>query len=128
MYQKVSRLWCDTLTPRQIADRVKKFFRYYAMNRHKVSILPPAVHLGSHSPDDNRYDQRQILYNCAWPWQFQRVDEMAEADEAQNVHRVGMKRSGMPTLTADGLELLGMQTGGMSSPRRPQPRPQQQLE
>eukprot|EP00672_Neobodo_designis_P021687 CAMPEP_0174828262 /NCGR_PEP_ID=MMETSP1114-20130205/1222_1 /TAXON_ID=312471 /ORGANISM="Neobodo designis, Strain CCAP 1951/1" /LENGTH=765 /DNA_ID=CAMNT_0016061975 /DNA_START=45 /DNA_END=2345 /DNA_ORIENTATION=+ len=130
MYQKVSRLWCDALTPRQIADRVKRFFRYYAINRHKVSVLPPAVHLGSHSPDDNRYDQRQIIYNCAWPWQFRKVDEMAEADEATMAHRVGMKRASVghnttisaPAVSLDNLELLGVATG-LPSPRRQQPRP-----
>jgi NAD+ synthase (glutamine-hydrolysing) len=93
MYQKVSRLWQDHMSPRRIADTVKRFFKYYAINRHKMSVLPPSVHLGSHSPDDNRYDLRQIVYNCAWPWQFARVDEMAEQDEVLYQTQIGRKRT-----------------------------------
>lgn len=27
-----------------LADKIKRFFTYYADNRHKVTILPPAFH------------------------------------------------------------------------------------
>ena len=44
------------------------------MNRHKATTLTPAYHAESYSPDDNRYDHRQFLYNTAWPWQFKCID------------------------------------------------------
>ena len=47
----------------KIAERVKAFFKYYAINRHKATTLTPSYHAESYSPDDNRYDQRQFLYN-----------------------------------------------------------------
>lgn len=43
--------------------QVKDFFRYYSMNRHKATVLTPSYHMESYSPDDNRYDHRQFLYN-----------------------------------------------------------------
>jgi len=48
----------------------------YAINRHKATVLTPAYHAESYSPDDNRFDLRQFLYNARWTWQFRRIDEM----------------------------------------------------
>jgi hypothetical protein len=59
----------------QIAEKVKLFFQLYAINRHKMTVLTPAYHAESYSPDDNRFDHRQFLYNVKWPWQFTRIDE-----------------------------------------------------
>ena len=33
------------------------------MNRHKATVLTPSYHAESYSPDDNRFDHRQFLYN-----------------------------------------------------------------
>jgi hypothetical protein len=49
--------------------------RYYAINRHKQTTLTPSYHAEAYSPDDNRFDHRQFLYNWRWPWQFGKVDE-----------------------------------------------------
>lgn len=57
--------------------QVKFFFKYYAINRHKTTVLTPSYHAENYSPDDNRFDHRQFLYNYAWPWQFKRIDELA---------------------------------------------------
>ena len=54
--------------------QVKNFFRYYAINRHKMTTVTPSCHSEDYSPDDNRYDQRQILYRVTWPWQFHAID------------------------------------------------------
>jgi len=59
----------------QIADKVKHFYRCYAINRHKMTILTPACHAESYSPDDNRFDHRPFLYNHSWKWQFAAIDE-----------------------------------------------------
>jgi hypothetical protein len=61
------------------AVQVKYFFKFYAINRHKTTVLTPSYHAENYSPDDNRFDHRQFLYNYAWPWQFKRIDELAAA-------------------------------------------------
>ncbi|XP_058064465.1 glutamine-dependent NAD(+) synthetase [Anopheles bellator] len=62
---------CD---PKEIADKVKHFFRCYAINRHKMTVLTPSVHAESYSPDDNRFDHRPFLYRPNWMWQFAAID------------------------------------------------------
>lgn len=32
--------------------------------------------LQSYSPEDNRFDLRQFLYNSKWPYQFKKIDEI----------------------------------------------------
>ncbi|OTA83204.1 hypothetical protein M434DRAFT_400722 [Hypoxylon sp. CO27-5] len=49
-------------TPKQVAEKVKRFFHYYAINRHKMTTLTPALHCNDYSPDDNRFDLRPFLY------------------------------------------------------------------
>ena len=58
----------------QIADKVKRFFRIHSMNRHKMTVLTPACHAEAYSPEDNRHDLRQFLYNIKWEWQFSAID------------------------------------------------------
>lgn len=41
--------WQDrNLSPTQIATKVMRFFRFYAMNRHKSTVLTPSVHLSGY--------------------------------------------------------------------------------
>jgi NAD+ synthase (glutamine-hydrolysing) len=75
MFEKLVVEW-DHLPPEEVARKVKHFFRSYAINRHKATVLTPAYHAESYSPDDNRFDLRQFLYNARWTWQFRRIDEM----------------------------------------------------
>ncbi|GIL71251.1 hypothetical protein Vretifemale_1851 [Volvox reticuliferus] len=83
MYNACSDMWRGRcLSPQAIATKVKDFFRFYSMNRHKATVLTPSYHMESYSPDDNRYDHRQFLYNVRWPWQFRRIDELAARDAA----------------------------------------------
>ena len=35
-----------------------------------MTTLTPACHADNYSPDDNRFDLRQFLYNVRWPFQF----------------------------------------------------------
>jgi NAD+ synthase (glutamine-hydrolysing) len=49
-------------TPITIFNKIKTFFKQYGMNRHKMTILTPALHATDYSPDDNRFDQRPFLY------------------------------------------------------------------
>ncbi|CAP72883.1 uncharacterized protein PODANS_2_3150 [Podospora anserina S mat+] len=62
-------------TPAQVAEKVKRFFHFYAINRHKMTTLTPALHCNDYSPDDNRFDLRPFLYPNFWKsWSFKRID------------------------------------------------------
>uniref|UniRef100_A0A8D1LF53 Glutamine-dependent NAD(+) synthetase n=1 Tax=Sus scrofa TaxID=9823 RepID=A0A8D1LF53_PIG len=74
MFCRLLVLWKDTCSPRQVADKVKRFFSKYSANRHKMTTLTPAYHAESYSPDDNRFDLRPFLYNTRWPWQFRCIE------------------------------------------------------
>ncbi|XP_057408944.1 glutamine-dependent NAD(+) synthetase isoform X2 [Balaenoptera acutorostrata] len=74
MFCRLLYMWKDVCTPRQVADKVKRFFSKYSMNRHKMTTLTPAYHAESYSPDDNRFDLRPFLYNTRWPWQFRCIE------------------------------------------------------
>ena len=58
------------LRPAEVAAKVRRFFYFYAVNRHKMTTLTPSYHAESYSPDDNRFDLRPFLYNTAWDAQF----------------------------------------------------------
>lgn len=48
-----------------------------------MTTLTPAYHAESYSPDDNRFDLRQFLYNTRWPRQFRAIDEAAREAERE---------------------------------------------
>lgn len=75
MFCKLVNTWAHICSPRQVAEKVKHFFRSYSINRHKMTTLTPSYHAENYSPDDNRFDLRPFLYNTAWPWQFRCIDE-----------------------------------------------------
>ncbi|KAK9857601.1 hypothetical protein WJX84_007195 [Apatococcus fuscideae] len=77
MFCRLLLLWRDRYPPDLIAKRVKDFFKFYSINRHKATTLTPAYHAESYSPDDHRFDHRPFLYNTRWPWQFARIDTIA---------------------------------------------------
>lgn len=47
-----------------------------------MTTLTPAYHAENYSPDDNRFDLRQFLYNTKWPRQFRAIDKAAAEAEA----------------------------------------------
>ena len=65
------------LVAANLGDLVKRFYRRYANNRHKLTILTPALHTETYSPDDNRFDHRQFLYPSL-QFQFKFIDEIIE--------------------------------------------------
>jgi NAD+ synthase (glutamine-hydrolysing) len=84
MYRTLVGMWRGIHAPEIIADKVKHFFKQYSINRHKVTVLTPSYHAENYSPDDNRFDHRQFLYNVVWPWQFKKIDEVArQLDEKE---------------------------------------------
>ena len=88
MFERLVRLWAD-LEPAEVAEKVKHFFRHYAINRHKATVLPPAYHAEDYSPEDNRFDLRQFLYRVGWQWQFRRIDERVAAIEQARAEAAG---------------------------------------
>ncbi|XP_058798642.1 glutamine-dependent NAD(+) synthetase isoform X2 [Phymastichus coffea] len=77
MFCQLVHTW-NHLSPKEVADKVKHFYRCYAINRHKMTILTPSCHAETYSPDDNRFDHRQFLYNHTWKWQFNAIDEQLQ--------------------------------------------------
>eukprot|EP00624_Nannochloropsis_granulata_P002061 evm.model.NODE_19816_length_11574_cov_23.831173.4 len=77
MFLKLVPAW-PHLNAWEIGEKVKLFFKFYAMNRHKMTTLTPAYHAESYSPDDNRFDLRQFLYPVRWPRQFAAIDSLVE--------------------------------------------------
>ncbi|KAJ5750721.1 hypothetical protein N7533_007749 [Penicillium manginii] len=72
----------DKLSPREVADKVKKFFHFYQINRHKQTVATPSYHAESYSPDDHRFDLRPFLYPSAFQsWSFGKIDRRVEALE-----------------------------------------------
>ncbi|KAK3312260.1 putative glutamine dependent NAD+ synthetase [Apodospora peruviana] len=71
--------------PAVIAMKVKHFFHHYAINRHKMTTLTPALHCNDYSPDDNRFDLRPFLYPRLWEsWSFKRIDShLAKLEEVK---------------------------------------------
>jgi hypothetical protein len=80
MFEKLVHEW-DYLPPAEVAVKVKRFFYFYSINRHKMTVLTPSYHAEAYSPDDNRFDLRHFLYNARWGWQFRRIDRMVAAME-----------------------------------------------
>jgi NAD+ synthase (glutamine-hydrolysing) len=67
----------------EVASKVKQFFFYYSVNRHKMCTITPSYHAEGYSPDDNRFDLRQFLYNVRWPRQFSVIDALVEKVESE---------------------------------------------
>ncbi|CAN8064727.1 unnamed protein product [Agarophyton chilense] len=75
MYVKLVSIWKDHLDISEVARKVKFFFRMYSINRHKLTTLTPSYHAEDYSPEDNRFDLRQFLYNIKWTRQFEKIDK-----------------------------------------------------
>ncbi|KAK9456216.1 hypothetical protein V1511DRAFT_496866 [Dipodascopsis uninucleata] len=77
MFIKLYHEWTPRLTAEQIATKVKNFFFYYAINRHKMTVITPSYHAESYSPDDNRFDLRPFLIpNQRYSWAAKKIDDV----------------------------------------------------
>ncbi|ORY31916.1 hypothetical protein BCR39DRAFT_524532 [Naematelia encephala] len=79
MFGKLVGEWGTTLSPSQIAEKVKHFWFTYAINRHKMTTITPSVHMEAYSPDDNRFDMRPFLYPARFDHQFHKIDVLADS-------------------------------------------------
>ena len=84
MYQEFAQTWgpgtLKNMSRQEIAEKVKKFFRIYRANRHKLTVLPPALHAESYGPDDNRFDLRPFVLPD-FKYQFAQIDELVNVLE-----------------------------------------------
>lgn len=82
MFKRLLFQW-PQFTPREVADKVKRFFYHYSRNRHKMCVITPSYHVEGYSADDNRFDQRQFLYDTNWVVQFKEIDRLVFELEAE---------------------------------------------
>lgn len=84
MFERLLVDWSDRVnpatgkvfTPEEIAAKVKKFFYYYSVNRHKMTTVTPSYHAMAYANDDNRFDLRPFLYDTSWEYQFEKIDNL----------------------------------------------------
>lgn len=87
MFQILRHRWRDSVLGAEVegtieekdaavAAKVKKFFVRYSRNRHKATVFTPSYHAEDYSPDDNRFDHRQFLYDTKWERQFAEIDRL----------------------------------------------------
>ncbi|KAG5041561.1 hypothetical protein JHK85_014037 [Glycine max] len=114
MFQNLCYRWGARLTPSQVAEKVKHFFKYYSINRHKMTVLTPSYHAESYSPEDNRFDLRQFLYNARWPYQFRKIDELVNELDVKDVKDSGDHEA--VAATSDGVGGMGVAAAGSGNP------------
>ncbi|XP_021724465.1 glutamine-dependent NAD(+) synthetase-like [Chenopodium quinoa] len=115
MFTDLCFRWGSVLTPSEIAEKVKFFFKYYSINRHKMTVLTPSYHAESYSPEDNRFDLRQFLYNSRWPFQFRKIDELVKKINGDKVI-AKFDEKDKPELVSDQVGGMGVAAVGSGNP------------
>lgn len=97
MFIKLYHEWSQpphNLDASQVADKVKRFWFFYAINRHKMTTMTPSYHAEQYSPDDNRFDLRPFLINPRFPFASRKIDDLVtvikEHQEAINSSNVSV--------------------------------------
>ncbi len=85
MFERLLFNW-PHLSPRVVAEKVKRFFYFYSLNRHKMTVLTPSYHAEAYGTDDNRFDLRQFLYDTAWEMQFAEIDKIVILYEEKKIN------------------------------------------
>ncbi|XP_028774677.1 glutamine-dependent NAD(+) synthetase [Neltuma alba] len=116
MFQNLCYRWGARLTPSQVAEKVKHFFKYYSINRHKMTVLTPSYHAESYSPEDNRFDLRQFLYNARWPYQFRKIDEIVCELDGDKVAVQEPRDHEAMAIASDGVGGMGVIAAGSGNP------------
>lgn len=66
----------------KVAQKVKDFYFFNGMNRHKMTTLTPSYHAEDYSPDDNRFDLRPFLLPLGFQAQFAAIDRIVAEGKA----------------------------------------------
>lgn len=69
----------------------------------------------SYSPEDNRFDLRQFLYNGRWPYQFRKIDELVRDIDGDKVAITKSSEQEKMNVTIDGG--MGVVAAGSGDPR-----------
>ncbi len=77
----------------ELGDRIKKFFRFYGINRHKLTTITPSFHYNPEACDDNRFDMRPLMYATDWKYQFDIID-MRIKEFQEKMERKSKSKSG----------------------------------
>ncbi|RZC76838.1 hypothetical protein C5167_001008 [Papaver somniferum] len=118
MFQNLCYKWGGRLSHLEIGNKVKHFFKYYSINRHKMTVLPPSYHAESYALEDNRFDLRQFLYNPSWPHQFRKIDEIVNQLEGNKpVVRASGENEQIRVTFDEGSGGMGVVAEGSSDPR-----------
>ena len=75
MWEKLCHEWSGRMSPREVYEKTRRFFYYYAINRHKMTVITPSYHAEAYSPDDNRYDLRPFLYP-GFSWAYSKIERV----------------------------------------------------
>jgi len=67
----------------KVAQKVKDFYFYHSINRHKMTTLTPSYHAENYSPDDNRYDLRPFCFPSSFDAQFAAIDALVQEAKEQ---------------------------------------------
>mmetsp|Transcript_7418 Transcript_7418/g.21060 ORF Transcript_7418/g.21060 Transcript_7418/m.21060 type:complete len:747 (+) Transcript_7418:94-2334(+) len=78
----------------QVAQKVKDFYFYNAINRHKMTTLTPSYHAENYSPDDNRFDLRPFLQCATFDEQFAAIDKAVKDAAACQAPEAKRARTG----------------------------------
>lgn len=71
----------------------------------------------SYSPEDNRFDLRQFLYNARWPYQFRKIDELVNELDGQKVPFEESSDHEKMGATSDGGGGMGVIAAGSGNPK-----------
>lgn len=58
MWERLVHDWSDKMGPRKVYEKVRRFFWYYAINRHKATIITPSYR---ESPHINYIDEKLTM-------------------------------------------------------------------
>ncbi|KAH9603123.1 hypothetical protein KSS87_002697, partial [Heliosperma pusillum] len=116
MFKNLCFRWGSRMTPAEIGEKVKYFFKYYSINRHKMTVLTPSYHAESYSPEDNRFDLRQFLYNSRWPFQFRKIDALVTEMNGNRVPLLESPDKDKPEVVPDLVGGMGVAAAGSGNP------------
>ncbi|KAL9236720.1 hypothetical protein vseg_011356 [Gypsophila vaccaria] len=116
MFKNLCYRWGSRMTPAEIGEKVKYFFKYYSINRHKMTVLTPSYHAESYSPEDNRFDLRQFLYNSRWPHQFRKIDALVKDMNGDKVPLIESSKDDKPGVPSDPVGGMGVAAAGSGNP------------
>uniref|UniRef100_A0A914BZR9 Glutamine-dependent NAD(+) synthetase n=1 Tax=Acrobeloides nanus TaxID=290746 RepID=A0A914BZR9_9BILA len=88
LFMRLITCWYPQYTYAEIGEKVIRFYKRYAINRHKATISTPAYHANAYSNDDHRNDHRPFLYPD-FEYQFNKIRKSVEeltADEKNTSH------------------------------------------